>query len=223
MSERSIAGCWKAIGIYGNASCVQLVQHIHCRNCPVYASAAAQSLNVEVPGGYTLEWTRHIAADKPVPPVETFSVVIFRVAAEWLALPSAIFKEIAGDRLVHSLPHRRNGALLGMVNIRGELLVCTSLQHILGVDAVTAAATGNVRRMLVIQQNNDRTVCPVDEVHGIERFQLQDLKQVPATLAAAAVTYTKAVLSWRRRSVGLLDADLLFHALNRSCQSATST
>jgi chemotaxis-related protein WspD len=221
VSARPIGGCWKAIGIYGDASCVQLVQHIHCRNCPVYASAAAQLLNVEVPGSYTQEWTQHIAADKPAPPVETLSVVIFRVDAEWLALPSAIFKEIAGDRLIHSLPHRRNGALLGMVNIRGELLVCTSLQHILGVDAVTAA--GNVRRMLVIQQNNYRTVCPVDEVHGIERFQLQDLKQVPATLAAAAVTYTKAVLSWKRRSVGLLDADILFHALNRSCQSATST
>jgi chemotaxis-related protein WspD len=221
VSARPIVGCWKAIGIYGDASCVELVQHIHCRNCPVYASAAAQLLNVEVPGRYTQEWTQHIAADKPAPPVETLSVVIFRVDAEWLALPSAIFKEIAGDRLIHSLPHRRNGALLGMVNIRGELLVCTSLQYILGVDAVTAA--GNVRRMLVIQQNNDRTVCPVDEVHGIERFQLQDLKQVPATLAAASVTYTKGVLSWRRRSVGLLDADLLFHALNRSCQSATST
>jgi chemotaxis-related protein WspD len=222
VSARLVQGCWKAIGIYGDASCVQLVQHIHCRNCPVYASAAAQLLDVETPGHYTQEWTQHIAAEKPVAPVETLSVVIFRIAAEWLALPSAIFKEIAGDRLIHSLPHRRNGALLGVVNIRGELLVCTSLQHILGVDAAESAA-GSVRRMLVIQQDGARTVCPVDEVHGIERFQLQDLKQVPATLAGAAVTYTKAVLSWRRRSVGVLDAQLLFHTLNRSCQSATST
>jgi chemotaxis-related protein WspD len=198
------------------------VQHIHCRNCPVYASAAAQLLDVETPGHYVQEWTEHIAVQKPATPVETLSVVIFRIAAEWLALPSAIFKEIAGDRLIHSLPHRRSGALLGVVNIRGELLVCTSLEHILGVDAAASAA-GSVRRMLVIQQDNARTVCPVDEVHGIERFQLQDLKQVPATLAGAAVTYTKAVLSWRRRSVGVLDAELLFHTLNRSCQSATST
>ena len=222
MSARLIQGCWKAIGVYGDASCVQLVQHIHCRNCQVYASAAAQLLDVETPDHYTQEWTQHVAAEKPAAPVETLSVVIFRIAAEWLALPSAIFKEIAGDRLIHSLPHRRNGALLGVVNIRGELLVCTSLKDILGVDAAESAA-GSVRRMLVIQQDNARTVCPVDEVHGIERFQLQDLKQVPATLAGAAVTYTKAVLSWRRRSVGVLDAELLFHTLNRSCQSATST
>jgi chemotaxis-related protein WspD len=222
VSARLTESCWKAIGIYGDASCVQLVQHIHCRNCPVYASAAAQLLDVEAPSPYTEEWTRHVAAEKPAARVETLAVVIFRIAAEWLALPSAIFKEIAGDRLIHSLPHRRNGALLGVVNIRGELLVCTSLKYILGVDAAAAAA-GSVRRMLVIQQNDARTVCPVDEVHGIEKFPLQDFKQVPATIAGAAVTYSQAVLFWKRRSVGVLDADLLFHSLNRSCQSATST
>jgi chemotaxis-related protein WspD len=219
VSGRSVEGCWRAIGIYGDASCVQLVQHIHCRNCPVYASAAAQLLDAEAPGLYTQEWTQHVAAQKPTVPAETLSVVIFRIAAEWLALPSAIFKEIAGDRLIHSLPHRRSGALLGVVNIRGELLVCTSLEHILGVDA---AAPAGVRRMLVIQRDNDRTVCPVDEVHGIERFQLQEFKKVPATLAGASVTYTRAVLFWKQRTVGVLDADLLFHTLNRSCQSATS-
>jgi chemotaxis-related protein WspD len=221
VSAQPIEGCWKSIGIYGDASCAQLQQHIHCRNCPVYASAAAQLLDVDPPVRYAQDWTEHVAAAKPPAQSETTSVVIFRVAAEWLALTSAAFKEIAADRLIHSLPHRRNGALLGLVNIRGELLVCTSLKHILGVDIGFASV--NVPRMLVIQQKGDRTVCPVDEVHGIERFDLQDLREVPATLAGAAVSYIKAVLFWRRRSVGVLDAELLFHALNRSFQSATST
>jgi chemotaxis-related protein WspD len=221
VSAQLIEGCWKAIGIYGDASCVQLLQHIHCRNCPVYASAAAQLLDVEPPVRYAQDWTEYVAAPKPRTQSETTSVVIFRVAAEWLALPSAAFKEIAADRLIHSLPHRRNGALLGVVNIRGELLVCTSLRHILGVENGLAAA--GVPRMLVIQEKGHRTVCPVDEVHGIERFDVQELKEVPATLAGAAVSYIKAVLFWRRRSVGVLDAELLFHALNRSFQSATST
>jgi chemotaxis-related protein WspD len=221
VSTQLIEGCWKAIGIYGDASCAQLQQHIHCRNCPVYASAAAQLLDVDTPARYAQDWTEHVAAAKPPAQSETTSVVIFRVAAEWLALPSAVFKEIAADRPVHSLPHRRNGALLGVVNIRGELLVCASLKQILGVEIGFAAA--GAPRMLVIQQNGDRTVCPVEEVHGVERFDLQDLKQVPATLAGAAVSYIKAVLFWRRRSVGVLDAELLFHALNRTFQSAAST
>jgi chemotaxis-related protein WspD len=134
-----IDGCWKAIGIYGDASCAQLQQHIHCRNCPVYASAAAQLLDVDPPERYSQDWTAHVAAVPPPAQNETTSVVIFRVAAEWLALPSDVFKEIAADRLIHSLPHRRNGALLGVVNIRGELLVCTSLKHILGVEIGFAA------------------------------------------------------------------------------------
>ena len=221
MSAQVIQGCWKTIGTYGDASCAELQQHIHCRNCPVYASAAVQLLDVATPAHYAQDWTEHVAAPKSAAQSETASVVIFRVAAEWLALPSAVFKEIAADRLIHSLPHRRNGALLGVVNIRGELLVCASLKQILGVDI--GFAGGGAPRMLVIQQNGDRTVCPVEEVHGVERFDLQDLKKVPATLAGAAVSYIKAVLFWRRRSVGLLDADLLFHALNRTFQSATST
>jgi chemotaxis-related protein WspD len=93
--------------------------------------------------------------------------------------------------------------------------------HILGVDFGVAA--GGTRRMLVIQHNSDRTVCPVDEVHGIERFQAHALRQVPATLGGAALTFTRGVLSWRQRSVGVLDAESIFHALNRSFQSATST
>jgi chemotaxis-related protein WspD len=221
VSAQLIDGCWKAIGIYGDASCAQLLQHIHCRNCPIYASAAAQLLDVDPPVRYAQDWTEHVAAAKPPAQSETTSVIIFRVAAEWLALPSAAFKEIAAVRLIHSLPHRRNGALLGVVNIRGELLVCASLKHILGVE--TGLAGASVPRMLVIQQNGDRSVCPVDEVHGMERFDLRDLKEVPATLAGAPVSYIKAVLFWRRRSVGVLDAELLFHALNRSLQSATST
>jgi chemotaxis-related protein WspD len=221
VSAKLIEGCWKTIGIYGDASCAELQQHIHCRNCPVYASAAVQLLDVDTPAHYAQDWTEHVAAAKPPAQSETTSVVIFRVAAEWLALPSAVFKEIAADRPIHSLPHRRNGALLGVVNIRGELLVCASLKQILGVEIGFAAA--GAPRMLVIQQNGDRTVCPVEEVHGVERFDLQELKKVPATLAGAAVSYIKAVLFWRRRSVGVLDAELLFHALNRTFQSATST
>ena len=221
MSITLSEGCWKTIGINGDGSCAQLLQYVHCRNCPVYAGAAAQVLDVDVPPYYAQESTRTVAAEKPIAFIQTTAVVIFRVGAEWLALPSAIFKEVAADRLIHSLPHRRSDALVGVVNIRGELLVCASLTHILGVAGGIAAS--GMRRMLVIQEGPHCTVCPVDEVHGMERFQTESLKQVPATLGAAAQSYTRGVLSWRRRSVGVLDSDLILQALNRSFQSATLT
>ena len=57
---------------------------------------------------------------------------------------------------------------------------------------------------------------PVDEVHGIQRFQKTELKEPPATISKSALTYTQGVFAWRERSVGLLDTEPLFHALNRS-------
>ena len=37
------------------------------------------------------------------------------------------------NRLIHSLPHRRQGIVLGLVNVRGELLICVSLARLLGI------------------------------------------------------------------------------------------
>ena len=80
------------------------------------------------------------------------------------------------------------------------------------IEAVRMRAT----RLLVIRRDQVRAVCPVDEVHGIHRFHPRELKEVPATVARATSTYSKALLSWRDRSVGLLDDELLFHSVKRS-------
>jgi len=212
--------CWKRIGVYGDSSCPQLAAQVHCRNCPVYAVAASRLLDTDVPAGYLDEWTSHVAAREPATLAERKSVVIFRLAAEWFALPATSLKEIAADRRIHSLPHRRNGAVLGLTNIRGQLLVCTSLKALLGIETKEPLVGG---RMMVLQHNGLASACPVDEVHGLEQFHVSELRSAPATLAAAAGTFTRTVLAWRTRSVGMLDVELLFHSINRSFQSPTST
>ena len=37
--------CWNRIGIRGDKSCERLPEHVHCRNCPVYAAAAKRILD----------------------------------------------------------------------------------------------------------------------------------------------------------------------------------
>ncbi len=60
---------------------------------------------------------------------------IFRVAGEWLALPPALFLEILEKRPVHSLPHRRKGVVLGLVNVRAiahlrlAIRLCLAWKH----------------------------------------------------------------------------------------------
>jgi chemotaxis-related protein WspD len=110
--------------------------------------------------------------------------------------------------------------VLGLASVHGELLICVSLGNMLGLDLSSEThrkGRGALQqRLLVIRRDQVRAVCPVDEVHGIHRFHPRELKEVPATVARATPTYSKGLLSWRDRSVGLLDDELLFHSVKRS-------
>jgi len=212
--------CWNTIGVRGDASCPALAPHVHCRNCPVYAAAAAAVLDGDVPAHYLDDWTSHYAQEKQVEERHTHSVVIFRIAAEWFALPTSRFAEVSNVRAIHALPHRRRSVVLGVTNVRGELLVCVSLSHMLSLEEATESTQGQQqlihRRLLVLHDANSRTVFPADEVHGIHRFHPRELQKVPATVAKATATYTTAILPWQNKSVGLLDDQLLLSTLHRS-------
>lgn len=226
-SSVGIARCWKKIGVHGDSSCAELHAYVHCRNCPVYSRSAAEFLERPLPDDYLAEGTRHVAQIKQSKEVGTISVVVFRIGAEWLALATEVCIEILAHRPIHSLPHRRNGVVLGVANIRGELVVCVSLTKVLGLhdhDAKRTAAQADAalqRRLLVIQLNGNRVICPVDEVFGIVRAGSQELREVPASLRKAAATYTKCVLPWQNKAVGVLDEQFLLQTLTRSFSSAT--
>jgi len=213
--------CWNRIGVRGDRSCPELQRHSHCRNCPVYASGAAQLLDGAPPAAYLAEWTTHVAQPQQTEELETpRSIVVFRIGAEWLALPTAVVTEVANLLPVHSLPHRQSGAVLGLANVRGELLICVSLGEIVGVEPSADLSRGRrnavYRRLLVIRREDVRAVCPVDEVLGIHQVRQRDLKEVPTTVAHATSTYSTALLPIEGRSVGILDDQLVFYSLKRS-------
>jgi chemotaxis-related protein WspD len=213
-------GCWNSIGVRGDSSCPDLEQYVHCRNCPVFLGAAQALLDRPLAAAEIAERTAHFAQRQASDRPSTESVVVFRIGAEWLGLPIAVVEEVAPCRAIHSLPHRRGGAVLGLTNVRGELLVCVSLEHLLslerGPDANVRTAHVAHKRLLVVRREHTRAVCPADEVHGIHRLSPGELQAVPVTLARAAGRHARGVLPWRGRSVGVLDDQLLFYTLQRS-------
>jgi chemotaxis signal transduction protein len=227
MPQTALDDCWNRIGVHGDQSCAELAGHIHCRNCPVFSAAARTLLDAPAPAGFRRTATEHFARPAQAErghavTADTQSVVVFRLHAEWYAIRAAVCVEIADLRPIHSLPHRRDGVVLGVTNVRGGLLVCISLAVILGSAArpeAAAAPSGRraaVPRLLVARATAGAVVFPVDEVQGMERFRTQDLKDVPATLAQAQAAYTRALVPLGDRMVGLLDEQLLFYTVERA-------
>ncbi len=166
------------------------------------------------------ERTAQVAASAKVTDRGTKSIVIFRIGIEWLGLPTDVFQEVWEESTVRTLPHRRGGVLSGLVNVRGELLLCVSLENLLGLEPVREAKeTKKERRkpqLLVCDRKGDRLAFAVSEIHGIHRYNPAHLRAVPATLAkSAAATYTIGMVSWNGRTIGCLDDELVFYALNK--------
>jgi chemotaxis-related protein WspD len=219
----AISDCWKKIGVWGRGDCPELEKYVHCRSCPVYSAVAARLLDAAAPAEYLREWTAYFSGVKQTAEAGQESVVVFRIGSEWLGLPTRVFQEIGENRPIHSLPHRNNPVVLGLVNSRGELLICASLAELLGLGATTARApvpvTGRAiyERLLVVSRDGHRFVFPVDEVQGIHRYALSAVRDVPQTVAKAP-TFTRHLLPFDGKLIACLNDEILFQALNRGLE-----
>ncbi len=223
--------CWNKIGVEGDRSCEQLKTVIHCRNCPVYSAAGRSLLEREAPPEYVKEWTEVLAKTPSdhslaqtngaiVVAGETISVMIFLLGGEWLALPVRLLQEVTEPCVIHTLPHRNNELFMGLVNIRGEILICVSLSHLLDLEnhansSDRASSIPAAKRMIVMASGDNRWVFIVDEVCGLHRFPLRELENTPVVISKASETYTKGVVRWQGHKVNYIDSDLLFYTLNK--------
>ena len=205
--------CWNRIGIRGDKSCGQLADHVHCRNCPVYAAAAKRILDRLPP---QMEDVDDGAAAGESANLST--LLVFRVHREWLGLPTRALDEVAGIRRILSLPHRRDPAMLGVANVRGSLTVCVSLARLLGLEAPAGDPRERpaTARMLLLGGAGRAVVAPVDEVEGIHAVDLDRLEPLPATVEGASLKYSRGMARCGGRAVGVLDENLLMQALERS-------
>lgn len=216
-AEPAIDACWRRIGVRGDGSCERLAGFVHCRNCPVYAQAAVALLDTMVAG------TSPSAGAPAGAPRAThqpgtehgpaLSCLVFRAGQEWLALPATALGEITTPCPIHSLPHRRHAAVLGVAGVRGQLLACISLATLLGGQAAAQDGAAPGTRVLVLGQGRAAIALPVNEVAGVERFAQDRVLPLPTTLSRVALPYLQGVLHSGGRHVGLLDPDRLRQAL----------
>lgn len=211
---QAIDDCWNRIGIHGDKSCPLLAEHVHCRNCAVYSAAATGLLD-----RYALQQEDRGPVSAAVESeVRTRSLLMFRLGEEWLGLATRSLVEVSPLQAIHSLPHQRSRALLGVANVRGALVACLSLVELLGLDGASNVAPGArvMPRMLIIAAHGGPVVVPVDEVDGIHAIDEQILDTASRSGAQASAKYTRGVLQFKGRSLRWLDEEQLLSAVTRS-------
>jgi chemotaxis-related protein WspD len=219
--SKDLQDCWNQIGVLGDRSCPILGQVIHCRNCSVYGAAGRSLLERVAPPNYLEEWTQVLAEVAPpeadrraetiVPSSQTQSLMLFQLGSECLALPVNLLQLITPPSGIHRLPHRPSGVLLGLGNIRGEIVICVSLAALLGIpspppDPSLSQAQPHHPRWVVMGDATHPWVSPVDEIYGIHRFAIQHF-QAPPIVVSQTAAYTQGITYWNDRKVNVLDGD----------------
>lgn len=163
------------------------------------------------------------------------SVLVFRLGQEWFALSADLCRQVLSPLVAHTLPHRSNSTLLGIVNVRGQMLLKVSFLAVLGLSATDASpldgmnkekqldlhvATKVYPRMVVIEKNlpaghSDVWAFDVDELDGIHSISIDTLESPAAGVQTSPATCTRRVFLWQKRRVSLLDETQLFDALRR--------
>lgn len=212
MSENNITldDCWNKIGVWhtGGDRCEKLDTVIHCYNCKVYSMAGRSLLDRKAPDGYEQEWTNVLAQEKRLQEKNLESVVVFRLGAQWLSLPVSMIGEITLMRDIFDLPHNHNPKLRGVVNIRGELIICMSLGYLIGVerpDEDWLKSDRAIQRLIMMREGSGYIVFPVSEVHGISRHHQDDLNSAPDTIKKTNLSFIKGIIKWQNHNVGCID------------------
>jgi len=209
-NSNKINDCWNTIGVWhkGTDKCEKLNDVIHCYNCDVYSNAGRTLLNRASPDGYNDEWTKVLAQEESQKGSNLQSSVVFRLGAEWLSLPVNLINEITLLRNIYDIPHNKNKKIRGMVNIRGELVICMSLGNLLGVEKPEDDLIDeerSINRLIMIREENGHVVFPVSEIDGIIHYDVTKLTSAPDTIKNSAMNFINGVTTSNDKNIGCID------------------
>lgn len=205
--------CRQSIGIFGDGSCILLDKYGHCRHCPEYSKTGRRLLDRQTPPEFKKEWEEIYSQPQKEPEIETESYLIFGLKGERFGIKTEYFEEAVKDRSIHSVPFRSGNLIRGLVNVNGELLICVSLSALMELGSGDAEEG---KLMLVISCEGARYVFPAEEIYGIYRIKPEKIQEPPSTVSKAGNSFTTGTYVIKKKEIGIIDADRLFKALERS-------
>ena len=182
--------------------------------CQELADAGAVSRLLDRP--LSAEDLAEGAKDAATPPESrvrgTAGVLLFRLGDETLAVPARFLRRITTFTRPSPIPHRTNGILRGLCNIRGELVLCVDLRRLLGLPlretpADAPAGESDPRRMVVIDPADAPWVFETDSLIGVERIDPAALLPPPMTVECAMGAFVAGLAEIDGSRITVLDAE----------------
>ena len=168
---------------------------------------------------YLEEWTQLLAhpAEKTEENKET-SIVVFRLSNEWFSLSTLIFSEISVQHVINPIPCQKNSLLLGIVNLKGQLRICFSMQELLGIKKETKTfrkkiLSSHYPRLGAISDGSSLWTFPIEEVDGIYQFDLSTMSNVPVNVLNSKENYLKGAITLNEKKIYIISEELLFQSL----------
>ncbi len=164
-----------------------------------------------LPDALLEHWTQRYA-EPPTPAAiaADAAFVIVRVGPERFAVPMQVLDEVASVAAGIALPHV-SALVLGLANVRGELLPLLDTGVLLGVAAGYRLGAAN-RTLVVRDQRGRRAGLPVDAVESVEALDAETFRSQGAAPAGSGPVRRVGVGEHQGRALTLIDVTPLLAA-----------
>jgi chemotaxis-related protein WspD len=202
--------------VNGDQSCDRLEQHVHCRNCEVYAAAAQQ--NLQRPSATTTkEWAAHFRQAAATTSSRTLLPGVPHRPR--MAVAADPHVRLGGaDRQAAPPAAPRSRGLSGIVNVGGTLYPACRWPTCWASTTARAKRqpTATPSRLLLTQWEDQAYALPVADLHGMLRYASSQMQAPAATINKGLSRFLTGVISHHDMRIGVLDETLIGYQLART-------
>jgi len=136
---------------------------------------------------------------------DQLSLLLFRLGEEWYCVRLAAVREIFQEYEITTIPCVP-GYILGVVNVRGEILSVTDPARIMGIGQVTAP-DGVITPAIVVAEGDFATALVVEEVGDITEVAFEALEPPVSIIDRSQAEFIEGSVYIDGTMVGLIDVE----------------
>lgn len=138
---------------------------------------------------------------------QTEGLLLFRLGEEWYAFPIDGVREIYNEYVVTRIP-RVPEYILGVVNVRGEIVSVTDLGTLIRVPSRTHRdIESQLPSAIIINRDSYVTAVVVDEIGDILEVPKESIEPALSTLAKAQAEFVAGSVYIDDRLIGIVNMD----------------